>query len=133
MKKKIQKLGLNPDNSIVIGSGILEALRLRKSKDIDIVATQEIYGSLKKSGKFTVLENHGPEILADDKFEIGTSWTVLGKSYRFQDFIDKSIIVDGVRYITLNFLYKAKKSWIRRKNARQKDIEDVKLIEAHMS
>ena len=133
MKKKIQKLGLNPDNSIVIGSGILEALRLRKSKDIDIVATQEIYGSLKKSGKFTVLENHGREILADDKFEIGTSWTVLGKSYRFQDFIDKSIIVDGVRYITLNFLYKAKKSWIRRKNARQKDIEDVKLIEAHMS
>ena len=133
MKKKIQKLGLNPDNSIVIGSGILEALRLRKSKDIDIVATQEIYGSLKKSGKFTVLENHGREILADDKFEIGTSWTVLVKSYRFQDFIDKSIIVDGVRYITLNFLYKAKKSWIRRKNARQKDIEDVKLIEAHMS
>lgn len=132
MKKTLQKLGLNQDNSIVIGSGILEALGIRKSKDIDIVASQKIYNSLKKSGQFNVAENHGREILADDKFEIGTSWTVLGKSYRFKDFIGKSIIVDGVRYITLNFLHKAKKSWIRRKNARQKDIEDVKLIEKYM-
>lgn len=132
MKKTLQKLGLNQDNSIVIGSGILEALGIRKSKDIDIVASQEIYDSLKKSGQFNVAENHGRKILADDKFEIGTNWTVLGKSYKFEDFIGKSIIADGVRYITLNFLYKAKKSWIRRKNARQKDIEDVKLIEKYM-
>lgn len=132
MKKTLQELGLNQDNSIVIGSGILETLGIRKSKDTDIVASQKIYDSLKKSGQFNVTENHGCEILADDKFEIETSWAVLGKSYRFEDFIDKSIIVDGVRYITLNFLYKAKKSWIRRKNARQKDIEDVKLIEKYM-
>ncbi len=133
MKRILHKLGLSPDNSIVIGSGILEALGIRKSKDIDIVVNQEAYDSLRKSGQFNVTENHGREILHDDKFEIGTSWTVLGKTYRFKDFIDESIIVDGVRYITINFLYRAKKSWIRRKNARQKDIEDVKLIEAYLS
>lgn len=132
MKKILYKLGLNPDNSIVIGSGILEALKIRKSKDIDIVATQEIYDSLKKSGKFTVSENHGHEILADDIFEIGTSWTVLGKSYKFEDFIDKSVIIDGIRYITLDFLHKAKKRWARRRNARQKDIVDIELIETYM-
>jgi hypothetical protein len=129
----LHKLGLSPDNSIVIGSGILEALGIRKSKDIDIVVNQKAYDSLRKSGQFNVTENHGREILTDDKFEIGTSWTVLGKSYKFEDFVEKSIIVNGVRYITINFLYKAKKSWICRKNARQKDIEDVKLIEAYPS
>lgn len=59
MKKTLQKLSLNPDNSIVIGSGILQALGIRKSKDIDIVATQEIYDSLKKTGEFTISKNHG--------------------------------------------------------------------------
>lgn len=133
MKKTLQELGLNQDNSIVIASGILEALGIRKSKDIDIVANQEVYDSLKKSGQFNATKNHGREILADDKFEIGTSWTVLGKSHKLEDFIDKSIIIDGVRYITINFLYKAKKSWLLQKNVRQKDIEDVKLIEKYIS
>jgi hypothetical protein len=112
MKKVLQKLGLNPNNSIVIGSGILQALGIRKSKDMDIVATQEIYNSLKKSGKFTISENHGRETLADNLFEIGTSWNVLGKSYSFKDFDNDSIVIDGVRFITLDFLYKAKRSWV---------------------
>ena len=72
MKKVLQKLGLKPNNSIVIGSGILQALGIRKSKDIDIIVTQEIYDSLKKTGKFDVLQNHDRESLKGGFFEIGT-------------------------------------------------------------
>ncbi len=132
MKKILQKLGLNPNNSIIIGSGILQALGIRKSKDIDIVVNQEIYDSLKKSGKFTTSKNHGRETLTDDLFEIGTSWNVLGKSHNFKDFDNDSIVIDGVRYITLDFLYKAKRSWVQGGYARQKDIEDIKLIEKYI-
>lgn len=132
MRKILQELGLNPNNSIVIGSGILQALGIRKSKDIDIVSTQKIYNSLKKSGKFVISENHGHETLADNLFEIAIDWNVLGKSYSFKDFSSNSIVIDKVRYITLDFLYKAKKSWIDGGYARPKDIEDVKLIERYM-
>ncbi len=131
MGKTLERLGLNPDNSIVIGSGILQALGIRKSRDIDLVVTQEIYTSLKKSGNFKIVESHSREILKDDLFEIGTDWNVLGKSYSFEDFDNNSIIIDGVRYITLDFLYRAKKSWLHQKNVRQKDIEDVRLIELY--
>ncbi len=127
MRKILQKLDLNPNNSIVIGSGILQALKIRKSKDIDLVVTQKIYDSLKDSGKFTVLRNHGREVLTNDIFEIGTSWRVLGKPYRFEDFANDSTVIDGVRYITLGFLYRAKKSWLS-----QKDIDDVELIEEYL-
>ena len=133
MKKVLQKLGLNSNNSIVIGSGILQARGIRKSKDMDIVVTQEIYNSLKKSGKFAISKNHGRETLADNLFEIGTSWNVLGKSYRFKDFENDSIVIDGVRFISLDFLYKAKRSWVDGGYARKKDIKDVKLIEKYMN
>ena len=133
MKKVLQKLSLNPNNSIVIGSGILQVLGIRKSKDIDVVASQDVYDSLKKSGKFTVSKNHGREVLSDGIFEIGTSWKVLDKSYRFEDFTNDSIVINGVRYITIGFLYKAKKSWVDGGYARQKDIEDVRSIEKYMS
>lgn len=132
MKRILQKIGLSPDNSVVIGSGILQALNIRKSKDIDLVITKDLYDSLKKSGKFIVSANHGREILVDDRFEIGTNWFVLGKHYGFGDFEKESIIIEGVRYITLDFLYRVKKSWLAQKDVRQKDIDDIKLIEEYI-
>lgn len=133
MKKILQKLNLNPNNSVVIGSGILQALKIRKSKDIDLVVTQATYSSLKKTGKFTISINHGREILKDGLFEIGTNWRVLDKNYEFENFTNESIIIDNVRYITLDFLYRAKRSWLRQKDVRQKDIEDVRLIGKYLS
>ena len=41
LAKKLRELGLNADNAIVIGSGILQALGIRKSNDIDLVVTPE--------------------------------------------------------------------------------------------
>ena len=41
IKNKLIELGLNSENAVVIGSGILNALNLRESKDIDVVVTEE--------------------------------------------------------------------------------------------
>lgn len=132
MKDDLRQFGLKTDNSVVIGSGILQALEIRESKDIDLVTTQEIFDHLKKSGKFSVAEDHGREILTDGKYEIGTYWKVLEKLYEFEDFEDESIVIDGVRYITLNFLYRVKKSWLHMDDVREKDTKDVYLIEKYM-
>lgn len=132
MENMLRELDLNPNNSIVIGSGVLQALGIRKSKDIDMVVNQEAYGLLKESKKFTIQESHGRETLSDDLFEIAASWNVLDRTYKFEDFISDSIIIDGVRYITLEFLYKVKKSWLNDNDVRQKDIDDVKLIENYL-
>jgi|SRR3989338_751658 len=130
MNNKLNELGLDASNSIVIGSGILQALGIRISKDIDLVVSQDAYVRLKESGKFSPYVNqYKKEVLIDDLFEIGTSWDVLNKKYQFDDFKDDSIVIDEVRYVTLDFLYKVKDSWFKAGTARPKDLDDLNLIE----
>lgn len=129
IKSRTTNLGLNPDNSIVIGSGILNALKLRKSNDIDVVVSDSEYQRLADDKKFKKAENHGHEILQDGLFEIGTCWEVLGREQLFEDLIKHSIVMDDVRYVSIEFLLSVKRSWLKQNGARQKDVDDIKLIE----
>lgn len=76
IKNKLIELGLNSENAIIIGSGILNALNLRASKDIDVVVTEEKDKELSDNNRFKKEQNHEREILNDGLFEIGISWTV---------------------------------------------------------
>jgi hypothetical protein len=132
IKENMNSIGLDPENTVVIGSGILNALNIRNSNDIDMVVAESAYERLDASGHFKKEMNHREEILADSVFEIGIAWTVLGKRWTFEDLFDKSVLVDGVRYISLQFLLDVKKSWLSESDVRQKDIDDVKLIENYL-
>ncbi len=129
IKNRIDEIGLNSDNAVVIGSGILNALNLRENKDIDVVVPDEKYKELYVNSRFQKKENHGRGVLIDDIFEIVTDWSVLGKSWRFDDLLPHSIIIDGVRYNTIEFLLTVKRKWFVDGDARQKDIDDIKLME----
>ncbi len=96
IKSKLDELDLHSNNAIVIGSGILNALHLRESKDIDIIVTAEKYKELCANGRFKKEQNHGREVLTDGLFEIGTSWTVVGKTWRFPDLVKVSTVIDGI-------------------------------------
>jgi len=133
IKNKLDGLGLNSDNAVVIGSGILNALNLRESKDIDVIATEGKYKELSSNNRFHKEQNHGREILTDDLFEIGTIWNVVGKNWKFEDLLNNSTIIDGVRYNSVEFLLNAKRRWIAGGEGRQKDIDDVKLMEHYLS
>lgn len=133
IKNKLNELGLNSENAVIIGSGILNALNLRESKDIDVVVTEEKYKELSDNSRFKKEQNHGREILDDGLFEIGTSWTVVGKNWKFNDLLNHSTTIDGVRYNTVEFLLNAKRRWIADGEGRQKDIDDVKLMEQYLS
>lgn len=131
--KLLDEIGLNSDNSVVIGSGILNALNIRKSGDIDVVVDVATYHELSKNDRFKKLQNHGYEILADEFFEIGISWGVLGKSQKINDLVKHSILIGSVRYITLAFLLTVKESWLQDDDVRQKDIDDIELIKSYLA
>lgn len=132
MKKDLKKFKLTPENCVVIGSGILQALGIRKNKDIDVVVKEDTYNTLKKTNQFDIKENHGREVLDNGLFEIGTEWFVLEKSYKYDDLLKVSEIINGVRYINLDFLLRVKKSWVNSKTSRQKDVKDIELIEKYI-
>ncbi len=133
IKNKLNEIGLNSNNAVVIGSGILSALNLRQNKDIDVVVTEEKYKELSNNNRFYKKQNHGREILTDDLFEIGINWTVVGKNWKFEDLLNNSKIINGVRYNSVEFLLNAKRCWILDGEGRQKDIDDVKLMEQYLS
>jgi len=128
----LDELGLNSTNSVIIGSGILNALLIRNCNDIDVVVNYETYQELGKNDRFIKAQNHGLEVLTDGLFEIGTSWNILGRSHSFKDLQNHhSVIIDGVCYITLEFLLAIKESWLNGNDVRQKDIDDVRLIKEY--
>jgi len=132
LKTELNGLGLNTESSVVIGSGVMSALGIRESGDVDVVTTDEEYHRLASTNQFKVTENYGQEILSDDLYEIGTSWGVLDEDRGFKRLHEDSVVIDGVRYVTLEFLFKVKRSWCEDDDVRQKDVDDVKLIEKHL-
>jgi ADP-ribose pyrophosphatase YjhB (NUDIX family) len=132
-KHKLKNLNLTPDNCIVIGSGVLEALNIRGANDIDTVVTKEKYKELTNSGILRKETINGRELLTGDDFEIGNCWNILGKDWSFEDLIHNSIIIDNIRYNSVDFLLKVKKDWIANKKERPKDIEDVRLMEEYLN
>jgi len=45
IKGELSKFSLDETNSVVVGSGILNALGLRRAKDIDLVINEEVFHS----------------------------------------------------------------------------------------
>lgn len=133
IRGELERLGLSPESAVVIGSGILNALHLRESKDIDVVVREKTYKKLKRSGRFQEKFFHSCKVLRGGLFEIGTSWGVLGRIWRFADLEKQSTVINGVRYIKIEFLLRVKKSWIADGKGRKKDLEDVRLIEKYLS
>ncbi len=133
IKTRLGEVGLNSDNAIVIGSGILSELGLRESGDIDVVVREEKYRELANSGRFKKEQNHGHEVLADGVLEIGTSWNVIDKVWKFNDLLGHSIVISDVRYNTIEFLFDVKRRWVADGEGRPKDIKDVELMEQYFS
>jgi len=61
-KKRLLEIGIDSRNGVVIGSGILQALKIRDSKDIDVVVNDDSYNKLKSSRTFKVEAAFGREI-----------------------------------------------------------------------
>ncbi len=133
-RKSLDKLGLGPDNAIVIGSGILEILGIRESKDIDLVVDRRAYDRLESSGAFEKKINAGREVLVKDIFEIGVIWGVLGEAKDLAFIKPHTVVIDNVRYITPEFLLAVKKTWVATDDrVREKDKKDIELIGRYLT
>ena len=133
--RQLTDLELDPANSIVIGSGILEALGIRSSRDIDLVVDQESYQLLESRSDLEESSNCNTPVLvgqANDvrrELEIYPWWSVLNADRDLTDLSRQSVVIRAVRYVSLDFLLAVKQSWLEGDNARPKHRADVDLIQ----
>lgn len=136
VRQKLSELSLTPKNSVVVGSGILNALKIRESHDIDLTVDVETYNQLKSNPQFSVVQVFGLDLLKYDVYEIGTglNMTDINKVYSFKEIFENSVVIDGVRYNSLEFLLAIKRIWVKGENSRDKDKDkrDIELIEDYL-
>ncbi len=133
IKAKLKELGLSADNSVVMGSGILDALGIRPSNDLDVLVREDDWYRLHETGDFDTVHIHGQDVLRSGDVESGKGWNVLGKTWRVGDFEEESEVIDGARYISIEFLLRAKKDWVANGVEREKDRRDIELMEAYLA
>lgn len=131
IKGELSKFSLDETNSVVVGSGILNALGLRRAKDIDLVINEEVFQRLRGNERLKEEVNeYGAVTLKSSIMEIGVGWADdSGFSFVYEDLLrnNQTTVVDGVRYLNLETLLKIKKMW-----AREKDLQDIAMIERYL-
>ncbi len=119
IKQRIAELNLDKDSYIVVGSGILGALGIRESSDIDLVVTEDVYQRIKKLGwKKALWGDH--IVFQQDVFDIGNDWY----GERVEDLLKRAQVIDGVPYLSVDDVYEWKK-----KQGREKGLRDLTLID----
>lgn len=131
-RQQLDGLGLSPDNSVVIGSGIMQALGLRCSRDLDLVVSRAVYRSLSSCSDLVAGETCGRPVLAGDGLEVFWSWPAVSDENDLDYLKRHSVVVGAIRYISLEFLLGVKEGWVAAGEGRPKDQADIDLIKSHL-
>lgn len=126
---RLETAGLKRNRSIVIGSGILGALGIRTPRDLDVVIDAESFAGLALMPHYRVQATpRGLCCQAQDDVEIWDRWTdpTTREPRFYDDLLPDSVIIDGVRFMSLDYVRQWKKS-----RGREKDKRDLALIDAY--
>lgn len=124
--ERFKRLELPATQCVVIGSGILDALGLRASRDIDLVVQPNLFAMLQISPDWHTGTAHGETVLEKDDVEVWQSWGSDGVP-NFEELYVGSVEVDGIHFANPQFVL----AW-KRKRRRGKDIEDIRLLEEYL-
>lgn len=118
--KEVKKLKFPKNQFAVFGSGPLGVRGIRKSKDIDILASKKLWNKLAE--KYPVKNE---KLISIGKIEIYKHWLPWFKNT--EALIKSSDVIKGVRFVNLKNVIKWKKAYNR-----EKDKKDIKLIKEYL-
>lgn len=128
LTEKVKELNLPFGKYAVFGSGPLSVHGIRETRDIDIITTPEIYHQLKtQPGWEEKSWPSGGKFLSKDEFEVTTDWKYKDYDPNILKIISEADIISGIPFIRLEEVIAWKKAY-----GREKDLEDIKLIENYL-
>lgn len=117
---EISSLELPPRSYMIVGSGILNALGIRESNDIDLLVSGSVFLTLQEQG--WQIESRGDDTFkaTSGSFDCMTDW--YGQDVATM--LENAQYIEDIPYMSLEDVY----NW-KQKLQRPKDILDLKLIE----
>ena len=128
MLEKIKKLQFPLGQYVVVGSGTMDALGIRKARDIDIAVTPKLHETLRNASGWTKEEDYGKVFLKKDGIDIITKLDWGKYTTTTEEVIASAILVEDIPFMNLSELKKFKMAL-----GREKDFEDIKLIDQYLS
>ena len=125
--ERFRRLGLPAEECVVIGSGVLDALNLRRSGDIDLVVSEALFARMRDQAEWQAEVRHDETVLLKDDVELWCSWGSGGVP-NFAALYREGIDVQGVRFATPEFVLRQK-----RQLRREKDVHDIHLLEEYLN
>ena len=122
IKARVEALNLPLDQIVVAGSGLLDALGMRRADDVDLVVSEEVFNSLASQGGWKSYTVGRDRAIGQSGIEAWKTW--YGKSY--DEVSEGATVIDGVRYMNHGQTI----AW-KRQLGRAKDINDIALLEEY--
>lgn len=126
MIETIKQLNLPTGEFVVVGSGLLDALDLRTSDDVDLVVSEDLYNRLKAGGWQSENKSWG-ELISKSPVEAMLSWDSTDGGNNLADLIQTSVSINGINFVSPKRLL----AWKRKKN-RPKGQKDIELLEKYL-
>lgn len=124
--ERAKKLNLPLGEYVIIGGGILEALGLRDTDDVDVAVTPNLFEKLRESKKYKEETKWGKLFLIGDKIEIGAKLNCDNYSTKIDEAIRTVTIIDGVPFLNIEETIKFKTAL-----GREKDFKDIELLKIY--
>ncbi len=131
MKNIIERIkGLNfpADQYVVVGSGLLDALGIRKAADIDIAVLPDLHKKLCEDSDYEKYEKYGKVFLKKEDVDIIPSLSWSEYPTTTEEAIRSAMIIDNIPFMNPQELKKFKQAL-----GRDKDIKDIRLIDDYLS
>jgi hypothetical protein len=123
---RVKKLNLPLGEYVIVGGGILEALEIRATNDVDVAVTPKLFEILRASGEWNEEERYGKLFLTQDNIDIIPTLSWVDYPTSTEEAILSATVIDGVPFMNLEELKRFKSAL-----GREKDKADIALIEAY--
>lgn len=121
--QKVKELALPKGKYVLFGSAPLGIRNLRECGDIDIVVTQDIWDEYKARPEWQLGKtHHGNPYLLNARIELLKDWKP--GVWDIKRLIEEAEIIDGLPFVTLEYVVK----W-KRLSGREKDMRDIAIVE----
>lgn len=124
-----RKLPYSKDKMLIIGSGTMALLGLRRNKDLDVWVTKDLFQKISKNSMFnkSVADASGDisYTTKDGKIEIFDKLSPLKD--RIENQLKRSVFIYGIHFQSPEDVL----SWKKTVN-RPKDLRDIKLLEEYL-
>lgn len=120
----VDQLDLVSDYYVVIGGGVMEALGLRSTVDVDLVVSDDVYRYFRDTKHWQeYTQDNGKRILSHDGYNIMRSW--MGKNLRALK--KHAFLYHEVSFMSVEDLIECKQHL-----GRAKDLADIKLLQRYL-